>query len=197
MRWIQADRLCWAPSGSGAPPGLSFCIEGGVSFVRGGEGRGKSTLLRLMAGPSQPVSGTLVRRAATTFMPNPADPAHDALTGLDWLALQREALPDWDPQAQEAGVQDYGLEEHIGKPMFMLSTGSRRKVGLVAAGAGRADLTLLDMPYAALDAASRHVLTRDLNAAALEPGRAWVLADYELPPGLAPERLATIIDLGD
>jgi ABC-type multidrug transport system ATPase subunit len=197
MNWIQADRLCWAPSGSGAPPGLSFCIEGGVTFVRGGEGRGKSTLLRLMAGQSQPMSGTLIRRATTTFMPQPADPAHDALTGLAWLALQCQTLPDWDPRAQAVGVRDYGLEEHIGKPMFMLSTGSRRKVGLVAAVAGRADLTLLDMPYAALDAASRHVLTRDLELAAVESGRAWVLADYELPPGLAPERLAAIIDLGD
>ena len=78
--------------------------------------------------------------------------------------------------------------------MYMLSTGSKRKVWLAAAFAAGAALTLLDDPFAALDQPSIRFVLGLLKEAATDPERAWLLADYQAPPGLS---LAAVIDLPD
>ena len=67
----------------------------------------------------------------------------------------------------------------------MLSTGSRRKALMAAALASGAALTLLDMPFAALDGAASRVLREVLADCADHPTRAFVVADYTAPAGLA------------
>ncbi|HLO92775.1 MAG TPA: ABC transporter, partial [Burkholderiaceae bacterium] len=86
---------------------------------------------------------------------------------------------------------------HLGKQMHMLSAGSRRKLGLLAAAASGADLVLLDMPFAALDGASRRVLLEVLEDAAVQREQLWVLADYAAPAGLDASLFASRIDLGE
>ena len=78
--------------------------------------------------------------------------------------------------------------------MYMLSTGSRRKVWLAAAFSAGATLTLLDDPFAALDRPSIAFTLAMLHKAATDPARAWLLADYQAPTGLS---LASVIDLPD
>jgi ABC-type multidrug transport system ATPase subunit len=197
MNVIEAEHLS---HGHGSVPllkDLSFSIGPGLTLVLGGEGRGKSTLLRLLAGTAIASSGLLRRLASTSYFENPADPAHDALKATAWLESLRAQQPAWDVQAARTAVQGFDLVEHIDKPMFMLSTGSRRKVGLVGAVASRAVLTLIDTPFAALDAASGRYLIQLLTQAAAGTQRAWVMANYERPLGLAGTRLAGVIDLGD
>jgi ABC-type Mn2+/Zn2+ transport system ATPase subunit len=76
----------------------------------------------------------------------------------------------------------------------MLSTGTKRKVWLAAAFASGAAVTLLDEPFAALDKTSIGLVIALLQEAAQHPTRAWVVADYAPPQGVA---LALTIDLGD
>lgn len=197
MNLIEAEQLNVSWAGGTLLNGLSFSVRPGLTFVRGGEGRGKSTLLRLMAGSMEPGSGVIRRLARTTFHESPADPAHDQIPARAWLQALRPGLPGWDAGMVPGLVEAFGLAEHIDKPMVMLSTGSRRKVGLVAAAASQAQLTLIDTPFAALDAGSSRVLLQLLAEAAEGDRRAWVMADYELPPGLAGTRLSGLIDLGD
>jgi ABC-type multidrug transport system ATPase subunit len=94
-------------------------------------------------------------------------------------------------------VRGLGLQEQMHKQLFMLSTGSKRKVFLAAAFASSAAVTLLDEPFAALDAASIGFILSWLRSAANDDSkaceRAWIMADYLAPEGL---RLAQIIDLG-
>ena len=80
------------------------------------------------------------------------------------------------------------------KNIFMLSTGSRRKLYLAAAFASRAALTLLDTPFAALDKISIRFALTLLAEATQDSSRLWVLADYAQPEGMT---LPTMIDLGD
>ena len=197
MNLIEAQQLMLSRGGALLWRDLSFCVGPGLSFVRGGEGRGKSSLLHVMAGTMEPDSGSVRRLARTTFHENPADPAHDAVVASAWLAARQANLPDWDAEVATGLIEAFGLAEHIHKPIYMLSTGSRRKVGLVAAAASGAELTLIDTPFAALDKPSCRVLTQLLCDAAEGDRRAWVMADYELPASLAGARLAGLIDLGD
>lgn len=81
----------------------------------------------------------------------------------------------------------------MGKALYMLSTGTKRKVYLAGALASSAAVTLLDEPFAALDKTSSDLLLELLKEAATHPSRAWVVADYVAPRGV---RLAAQIQLG-
>jgi ABC-type taurine transport system ATPase subunit len=55
---------------------------------------------------------------------------------------------------------------------------------LTAAFAAGAPLTLIDQPFAALDAPSIRFLRELLQDASSHPSRAWLLADHEAPEGV-------------
>lgn len=194
---LRACDLDFAYPGHSLFAGLSFEIAPGLTLLRGGDGRGKTTLLRLIAGEIAPTAGRIERDAASLFFEAPADPAHDAVVVRDWLAARQQRFESWRTERAAELIEDFGLAEHLDKPMFMLSTGSRRKVGLVAAAASQAALTLVDMPCAALDAPSTRRLMRLLAEAAAQSTRGWVIADHEVPAGLAGLDGLTIVDLGD
>lgn len=176
---------------------LDLVLGPGLHLVTGGEGRGKTCLLRLLAGELQPARGRIERRAAEVWYEQPADAAHDALVAADWLAARQACHPGWQAATAAALVEAFGLAEHLHKPLYMLSAGSRRKVGLVGAAASGAGLTLLEAPWAALDARSGRVLSELLADAADGTDRAWVLADYAEPPSLADVAWASRTALGD
>ena len=184
--FFKAERLVSPYPGLQLPAGLSFEIGPGLTLLRGGDGRGKTTVLRLIAGS-----------AAICCFETPADEAHDAFVACAWLAARRRLFSHWQADVEADLIDRFGLAEHMDKPMFMLSTGSRRKVGLLAAAASGAALTLIDTPFAALDASACRVLGGLLAEAANSRDRAWVLADYERPASLVGVEFAGVIDLGD
>lgn len=194
---IEADDLGFAYGDRAVLAGLSFRIDPGLTLLRGGDGRGKTTLLRLLAGELAPTAGRLVRRVPTVFGPELPAAAEDGLGARDWLRARRDRHPGWDA-ATEAGLVDaFGLDEHLGKTLFMLSTGSRRKLCLVAAFASRAGLVLIDTPFAGLDRPSSRRLSALLAQACEDPLRAVVIADHDLPEGVDPAALQGVVELGD
>ncbi len=201
---VQAHHLAYTPCGRSTPlfSELSFALTPGLSLICGGDGRGKTSLLRLIAGELAPGAGRLLRSAeaaACCSFEQPADPVHDPVLARAWLAERRagRCAATWLAALEVALIEALDLSRHLDKPMYMLSTGSRRKLGLVAAAASGAALTLLDTPYAALDARSGRVLSELLAEAADGTQRAWVVADYALPTGLDGVALAALIELGD
>ena len=140
----------------------------GLNAVTGDEGSGKTRLLRALA------EGT-----ADALWLDLRLPEHDAHTPEQVWASVQARCPRWNAPLQADLSEALQLQDHLGKRLFMLSTGSRRKVGLVALLASGSALTCLDQPYAALDLASVAVLRGLLQDMAAHPARAWVVADYE------------------
>ena len=177
----------------------------GVTLVTGGEGRGKSSLLRMLAGDLQ-VSGSSVQLAGVSLQSQPTvyrhhafwiDPrtsAWDQTPAEQFLQQSSRQWSQWNATVCADLVAALGLEEHLPKPLYMLSTGSKRKVWITAACASGAALTCLDEPFAALDRASIRTITELLQDAAAHSPRAWVVADYQAPEGVP---LAATIDLGE
>ncbi|MGE0349710.1 ABC transporter ATP-binding protein [Hydrogenophaga sp.] len=174
---------------------LSFDIPPGVSLVRGGDGSGKSTLLSLLAGAQRASSGTLAIHGIgldqqhdayrhQVFWIDPQTEAHDALAAGSYLDSLSHHYPRFNGEMLAELVRGFDLGPHLSKPMYMLSTGSRRKVWLAAAFAAGTPLTLIDQPFAALDGPSRRLLRELLQEAAEHPARAWLLADHEAPEGV-------------
>lgn len=95
-----------------------------------------------------------------------------------WNALQPQC-PRWDSQLHQDLIEALDLLPHSGKTLFMLSTGSRRKVALVGLLASGATVTCLDQPFAALDGPSARVVREFLADMGDHKTRTWVVADYE------------------
>ena len=174
-------------------------------MIRGGDGRGKSTLLKVLMGTLPAQSGQLsingidlktqpANYKAHVFWAEPRSAAFDQLTVPDYFDLQRKSYANFDNSVLTDMTEGLGLQAHSQKQLFMLSTGSKRKVFLAAAFASGAAVTLLDEPFAALDAASIGFVLSWLKRVGSHNNRAWVIADYLAPDELL---LAQTIDLGD
>jgi ABC-type multidrug transport system ATPase subunit len=168
---------------------LSFTWHAGVSWICGDEGTGKTTLLRLLAGDMQPTAGQVLAHEGGVFWVDLQDAAHDTTTvQACWEAL-RPRWPNWNEALLQDLAHELDMERHQDKRLNMLSTGSRRKVMVVAALASGAAVTLLDQPFAALDLASIRIIQEFLFEAADHPSRAWIVADYEVPASLEGKRV--------
>lgn len=182
----------------------SVDIAPGVTWVGGDESTGKTTLLRLLAGELTAQSGTLqingipfkeqpqAYRNQVAWV-DPRTQAFDTLTPQaywDGLRKQHSAFADELLTDLIAGL---ALEPHLPKSLYMLSTGTKRKVFLAGALASGAAVTLLDEPFAALDRASIGLVLELLQEAAAHPSRAWLVADYVAPAGVG---LAGVVGLG-
>ena len=202
---LRASKLVFDYPGRALFKQFDCEIPAGVSLVLGGDGRGKTSLLQLLAAALPAQSGQLqlaglylheqpdaYRRQV--FWLDPRTDAFDQMTVPEFFSVQKNAYPAFDEASLPALIEGLGLAPHLEKKMYMLSTGSKRKVLLAAAFAANATLTLVDDPFASLDKSSIQFLTGLFQQMAGDTARAWVLAMYEIPPGLP---LPVAVDLGD
>ena len=202
---LQATALSFSYPDKPLVSDFTAGISGGVTLIRGGDGSGKSTLLRLLAGSLPAHTGQLLVNGidlqsqpaaykANVFWVDPREGAFDQITALAFFQLQRSTYPNFADAVLADMTFGLGLNEHLHKQLFMLSTGSKRKVFLAAAFAANAAITLLDEPFAALDAASIGFLITRIKSEQNSTARAWLLADYSAPEGV---HLVQVIDVGD
>jgi ABC-type multidrug transport system ATPase subunit len=168
---------------------LSFTWSPGVSWVCGDEGTGKTTLLRALAGDVQPTAGKVIAPEGGVFWLDLQNPTHNSTPVQACWAAQRVRWPHWNEALLQDLADALDMNQHLEKQLHMLSTGSRRKVMVMAALASGAAVTLLDQPFAALDWASIRVIQEVLHEAADHPSRAWLVADYEAPAHLPAARV--------
>lgn len=210
-----AAPVLWACTGlRHAPPGVTEPLFGGMdlriapgaTLLRGGDGRGKTTLLRIIAGHLDPQEGRIAPGARDVFWIDPRASGRDGggpsaqQTPAEWWAAQALGRPDWQAGALEEHIRGFGLAEHAGKRMEQLSTGTRRKVLLAAGFASGAELVLVDEPIAGLDRASiaylRQCLSDAAAAASAWPGggSSVVVAHYD---ALGDVPWTQVVELGD
>ena len=188
---LHIDQLRFAyPRDVPIAAGWSHHIGPGVTLLHGDTGSGKSTLLRVLAGALPATGGRLTLAGASlpdaaeayrrqVFFIDPSTDAFDAMGVEECAASLRRADVPFDAARWQALVDGFSLAPHLAKKMFMLSTGSKRKVWLAAALASHQPLTLLDEPTGGLDAGSMRCLWRTLAEVAQEGGRAVIVASGE------------------
>lgn len=155
------------PRSADAPLFADFSLRvepGQFVAIVGSSGCGKSTLLHLAAGLLEPERGQVERSPGHSLM-------FQTHALLPWLrvvdnvaiALEAQGIAA-EPRRNQARAElsRFGLAACESWFPGQLSIGMQQRVALARALVVRPQLLLLDEPFAALDAATRRVLQRDL-----------------------------------
>lgn len=166
--------------------------ENSITGLLGRNGAGKSTLMRILAGFEFPTSGEVA-----VFGLTPTE--NDAV--LRRMAVVRESRtypdiqfrrvveaaswfhPNWNQELADQLIEDFALPRK--KAIKKFSRGMMSAAGIVVGLAARADLTILDEPYAGLDAVARQMFYDRL------------LADYAAHPRTIVLSTHLIDEIGD
>ena len=183
---------------------LSFELNTGLTWILGGDGKGKTSVLKLITNELKPQNGKINYHSTLKctdnscdkeiFWINPNQIQFENNTALEVWAEIKKSYPRWNQELCLELAQAFSLNPHLFKPLYMWSAGSKRKVWLCAAFAASATLTLIDEPFAALDLASQQIVLELLEDCMHHPTKAYLVADYLIPDQFATSK---VINLGD
>lgn len=169
---------------------------GTIVWLRGANGRGKTTLLRTVAGLSTAAAGTIVLPPGPLLYLAHANALKDDLTVAEALRflVRLDAARLATDASIEAALACLGMASRRNAPVGTLSQGQRRRVALarLAADDG-AGLWLLDEPYDALDVDAVAVLDALLAGHARRGG--IVVLTSHLPLALT-DPMPVVVELG-
>jgi heme exporter protein A len=201
---LIAERLAAQRGGVTLFADVEFAVGSGEALViTGANGSGKTSLLRIVAGLTQPFSGQLSwrgtpvaafdhsLRAATLYIGHAAAIKDEftaeenllslaalrgAATDRETMLAVREALDEWLPGRRD-GIASRAL-----------SQGQRRRIALARMSLTRCSLWVLDEPATALDASGIATLEKRVNAHLAGRGIAVIATHQPLALAAGPVR---------
>lgn len=151
----------------------SAVLELGITWVRGPNGTGKTTLLKLVGGALEPSAGKIGLKnldskrnsfsyRRETFL------CGSAVPDLPWLKVQElidlfmSLYPGTETECINTNLVAFNLQDTLQKPVAKLSLGQQKKLQLTLALSLPVTLLLFDEPFNALDAAATQYLRDQL-----------------------------------
>lgn len=192
MRFLDAQNLTCARGERTLFKDLSFHVNAGeLLYVRGENGVGKTSLLRLLVGLSKPVAGEIKWKGIPTEK-CPEDFRKDTLYLGHHGALKGElsalenlrfsaAMDGMQLQESEAlsALGLFGLKGRERLPVEWLSAGQKRRVLLARLALRKATLWILDEPLNALDVKATRFLL-DMIRDHLQQQGAVIMTSHQL-----------------
>ena len=164
---------------------------GSVLAVLGPNGRGKSTLLKLLLGVLRPGEGSVSVQGRTAFVPQLFDVAF-GYSVLDMVLMGRArhvglfSQPSMrDEAAALAALDRFGIADLAGRAFHDLSGGQRQMVVLARALVAEAGVLLLDEPTSALDLRNQALVLQWIGRLARQDGLTVVFTTHHPHHALA------------
>ena len=162
----------------------------GLGWLRGPNGVGKSTRLKLLAGALTPQYGTAVvkgidlaqqplayRREVAWVSAEP--PPFEHLSPAELFGFLSGLYRQADAQVWQQHIDGFGLGAFVNQPLRRLSTGTQHKAALAAALALQTTVLLLDEPLSALDEPSLAYWRGCMARAAASNERLMLIVSHE------------------
>lgn len=175
--------------GTGAPwlfENLSFSLRAGQTLaLLGRNGRGKTTLLKCLAGLVGPTAGAVRCTGAIGYVPQQfASPFAYSVFDVVLMGRARHVGLFADPTAADRShaneaLQLVGLSHFARRSIATLSGGERQLVLIARAIASEAGILLLDEPASALDFRNQAIVLAMLRRLATERQLAIVMTTHE------------------
>jgi iron complex transport system ATP-binding protein len=174
---------------------VSFAIAAGERLaVLGPNGRGKTTLIKILLGLESATEGRPSLADTPGYVPQSAGSAF-AYSVLDMVLMGRARRLGWfgsprpdDYASARAAIARLELEALEERPFTQLSGGQRQLVLIARAIASEAPTLILDEPTAALDLRNQDVVLRVLHRLSEDAGLTLVFSSHHPQHAL---RLAT------
>jgi Cu-processing system ATP-binding protein len=162
--------------------------DGRVTAIVGPNGAGKTTLMKTILGLTRSDGGRILvdgervgddpaYRAQVGYMPQIAR-FPENLSAHELIAMVRDLRGD-DLGVDDDLIARFRLEDHLRKPLRVLSGGTRQKVNAVLAFLFKPSLLVLDEPTSGLDPVSSGIL-KDKIAEVRDSGRTVIVASHVL-----------------
>lgn len=172
-------------------------LQQGIYWLKGENGIGKTTLLKSIAGLI-PFEGTIqlqgisIKREPIRFRQlvnyAEAEPLYPGiLTGKDLINFYKQTKQATQEQADEL-IEIFDIGSFVGERIGTYSSGMAKKLSLVLAFIGKANLILLDEPFITLDQKALHVLPELITAYA-QKGSSFIISSHQPFELLVPETI--------
>lgn len=179
--------------------GFSMTLGPGITWLRGVNGKGKTTLLRLLAGALAPAAGTIrldgldsegdsLGYRLRSFYCGADTPELPWLTVREFLDLHMALYPAADVGLLNAQLKAFGIMDTLLQAVTTLSLGQHKKLQLALALTLPVSLLLIDEPFNGLDAAAMGYLRGQLTERA-QAGEMCIVLTSHLEPNVPLERV--------
>lgn len=176
---VSLNGVCFAYGESEVLRDVTFSVQSGdIIWIRGQNGTGKSTLLRLIAGELAPSKGVIARRGGLRI-------SYAAQQGLCETGMLQDLFHSREAYGrclQIAGLFDL-TRGHLSRPVETLSSGEQKKLAIARALATDNQLLLMDEPLNFMDILFREQFFSAVKACA--PTMLFVEHDEWFSSGVA------------
>ena len=177
--------------------------EGAITGLLGRNGAGKTTLMRIIAGQefasagrvqvfgASPAENDRILRRMVFVREDQAYPEFkvgDALRAASWF------YPNWSGELADSLMTDFALPRN--RAVKKLSPGMRSALGIVIGLAARAEVTMLDEPYAGLDSVATQLFYDRLLADYAEHPRTVLLSTHQVDEAAGLLERVVVMDQG-
>jgi NitT/TauT family transport system ATP-binding protein len=161
--------------------------------ILGPSGCGKTTLLRIIAGLTQPTSGKVIFEGVENGGRQPLSLVFQEKGVFPWMnvidnicfGLEMQGISKQDRYAMASPLIDkLGLNKFAKYYPHQLSVGMKQRVGIARALVSRAEMLLMDEPFSALDAQMRYISQEKLLEVCSEYRKSVIYITHDIDEAL-------------